>query len=150
MRHCWHWVCVMGDGWCKIIFISNPIFFILGWVELWLSWGCDKKKTTQKNDLKNEGNQKKSQKRTPFDLEGCIVLYITWLLPLTGTASQNQKCYQLPQPEIEFDVMEKMYAALCMQRCAENTIKILWGKKCLSWSFNFFSVQLKGWCWNQW
>ena len=27
--------------WCKVIFMSNPTFVMLGWVELWLSWGCD-------------------------------------------------------------------------------------------------------------
>ena len=30
-------------GWCKVIFMSTPTFVLLGWVELWLSWGCAKK-----------------------------------------------------------------------------------------------------------
>ena len=38
-RYCQHWVC--GGWWCTVIFMSNPTFVLLGWVELWLSWGCD-------------------------------------------------------------------------------------------------------------
>ena len=33
----------------------------------------------------------------------------------------NRKSYQLSKPEIEFHVMEEMYAALCMCTCAEKT-----------------------------
>ena len=34
----------------------------------------------------------------------------------TAQLTQNWKSYQLSKPEIEFHVMEKMYAALCMCR----------------------------------
>ena len=30
-----------GGGRCKGIFLKNPTFVKLGWVELLLSWGCD-------------------------------------------------------------------------------------------------------------
>ena len=32
---------VGGGWWCKVIFVSNPTFAMLGWVELWVSWGCE-------------------------------------------------------------------------------------------------------------
>ena len=46
-----------------------------------------------------------------------------WLLTMTATAqlTLNQKSYQLSKLEIEFHVMEEMYAALCMCGCAEKT-----------------------------
>ena len=34
----------------------------------------------------------------------------------------NRKSYQLSKPEIEFHVLEEMYAALCMCPYAEKTI----------------------------
>ena len=42
---------------------------------------------------------------------------------MTATAqlTPNQKFYQLSKPEIEFHVMEEMYAALRMCTCAEKT-----------------------------
>ena len=45
------------------------------------------------------------------------------LLTLTDTAqlTPNKKSYQLYNAEIDFDVMEKMYAASCMRMCAETT-----------------------------
>ena len=45
------------------------------------------------------------------------------LLTLTATAqlTLNRKSYQLSKPEIEFHMMEEMYAALCMCTCAEKT-----------------------------
>ena len=45
------------------------------------------------------------------------------LLTLTATAqlTPNRKSYQLPKPEIEFRVMEEIYAALCMYKRAEKT-----------------------------
>ena len=45
------------------------------------------------------------------------------LLTLTATAqlTPNRKSYQLSKPEIEFHMMEEMYAALCMCTCAEKT-----------------------------
>ena len=33
---------VVGGCWCKVIFMSNTTFVLLGCVELWLTWGCDK------------------------------------------------------------------------------------------------------------
>ena len=33
----------------------------------------------------------------------------------------KRKSYQLSKPEIEFHMMEEMYAALCMCMCAEKT-----------------------------
>ena len=44
------------------------------------------------------------------------------LLTLTATAqlTQNRKSYQLSKPEIEFHMMEEMYAALRMCTCAEK------------------------------
>ena len=58
----------------------------------------------------------------------CGLRYITWkeyfrLLTLTATAqlTLNWKSYQLSKPEIEFHVMEEMYAALRMCVCAEKT-----------------------------
>ena len=30
-----------GGWWSKVIFMSNPTFVVLSWLELWLSWGCD-------------------------------------------------------------------------------------------------------------
>ena len=44
------------------------------------------------------------------------------LLTLKATAqlTPNQKFYQLSKPEIEFHVMEEMYAALCM--CKKDDI----------------------------
>ena len=54
--------------------------------------------------------------------------YITWkkylqLLTLTATAqlNPNRKSYQLSKPEIEFHMMEDMYAALPMCTFAEKT-----------------------------
>ena len=46
-----------------------------------------------------------------------------WLLPLTATAqlTPNQKSYLLYKPEIEYDVMEEMYAVLRMRMFTENT-----------------------------
>ena len=46
-----------------------------------------------------------------------------WLLTLTAAAqlTLNRKSYQLSKPEIEFHVMEEMYAALCNCTCAEKT-----------------------------
>ena len=36
------WVGGGGGGVeCKLIFVSNPTKVMLGWVELWLSWGFD-------------------------------------------------------------------------------------------------------------
>ena len=53
--------------------------------------------------------------------------YITWkkylqLLTLTATAqlTPNWKSYELSKPEMEFHVMEEMYAALRMSMCAEK------------------------------
>ena len=45
------------------------------------------------------------------------------LLTLTTRAqlTVNRKSYQLSKPEIEFHVMEEMYAALRMCACAETT-----------------------------
>ena len=45
------------------------------------------------------------------------------LLTLTDTAqlTLNRKSYQLSKPEIEFHVMEEMYAALRKCACAEKT-----------------------------
>ena len=45
------------------------------------------------------------------------------LLTLTVTAklTPNRKSYQLSKAEIEFHVMEEMYAALRMCTCAEKT-----------------------------
>ena len=45
------------------------------------------------------------------------------LLTLTATAqlTQYRKSYQLSKPEIEFHVMEEMYAALRLCTCAEKT-----------------------------
>ena len=42
---------------------------------------------------------------------------------MTATAQKtpNQKYYQLSKPEIEFDVMEEMYAASCMRTFEEKT-----------------------------
>ena len=39
----------------------------------------------------------------------------------TAKLTPNQKSYQLSKPQIEFDVMEEMYAASCMRTCAEKT-----------------------------
>ena len=39
-----------------------------------------------------------------------------------STTDPKPKSYQLSKPEIEFHVMEEMYAALCMCTCAEKTI----------------------------
>ena len=54
--------------------------------------------------------------------------YINWkkylrLLTLTATAqlTPNRKSYQLSKPEIEFHMMEEMYAALHMCMCSEKT-----------------------------
>ena len=46
-----------------------------------------------------------------------------WLLTLTATAqlTLNRKSYQLFKPEIEFHLMEEMYAALPVCMCAEMT-----------------------------
>ena len=57
---------------------------------------------------------------------GCIVYYLKKclrLLTLTVPAqlTQNWKSCQLSKPDIEFHVMEEMYAALCMCMCAEKT-----------------------------
>ena len=45
------------------------------------------------------------------------------LLTLTRTAqlTPNQNCYNLSKPEIEFNVMKEMYAALSMRTCSEKT-----------------------------
>ena len=45
------------------------------------------------------------------------------LITLTVTAqlTPNRKFYQLSQPDIEFHLMEEMYAALCMCMCAKTT-----------------------------
>ena len=45
------------------------------------------------------------------------------LLTLTAKAqlTPNRKSFQLSKPEIEFHVMEEMYAALRMCTCAEKT-----------------------------
>ena len=63
----------------------------------------------------------------PPPWEGYIV-YITWkivwqLFTLTATAqlTPNRKSYQLSKQEIEFDVMEEMYAAWHMRQWAEKT-----------------------------
>ena len=34
----------------------------------------------------------------------------------------NRKCYPLSKPEIEFNAMEEIHVALCMQIYAEKTI----------------------------
>ena len=39
----------------------------------------------------------------------------------TAQMTPNQKSYQLSKPEIEYPVMEEMYAALHMCTCAEKT-----------------------------
>ena len=39
----------------------------------------------------------------------------------TAQLTPNQKSYQLSKPEIEFHVMEEMYAALCICICAKKT-----------------------------
>ena len=69
---------------------------------------------------------KTTPKTETCNIEGCIIK--TWkkywqLLNLTATAqlTLNQKSYQLSEPEIEFDVMEEMYTALCMLMCEEKT-----------------------------
>ena len=48
-----------------------------------------------------------------------------WLLSFTGTVklTQNRKCYQLYKPEIEFNVIKEMYAALGMHTFSEKTTK---------------------------
>ena len=45
------------------------------------------------------------------------------LLTLTATAqlTLRKKSYQLYKAEIDFDVMEEMYASSCMRMCAETT-----------------------------
>ena len=58
-------------------------------------------------------------------LIGCIIFYLKkclWLLHLTATAqlTPNRKSYQLSKPEIEFHVMEEIYAASHMRKCAER------------------------------
>ena len=57
--------------------------------------------------------------------------YITWkncgcILTLKATAqlTPNWKSYQLSKPEIEFHLMNEMYAALCMCTCAEKMISL--------------------------
>ena len=57
---------------------------------------------------------------------GCLVYYlkkILQLLTLTATSqlTPNRKSYQLFKLEIEFHVMEEMYAASHMRMCAEKT-----------------------------
>ena len=59
-------------------------------------------------------------------LIGCLVYSLQKclrLLTLTARTqlTPNRKSYQLFQPEKEFQVMEKMYAALLMRMCAEKT-----------------------------
>ena len=39
----------------------------------------------------------------------------------TAQLTPNQRSYQLSKPEIEFHVMEEIYAAICMYTCAEKT-----------------------------
>ena len=47
------------------------------------------------------------------------------LLTLTATAqlTVNRKSYQLSEPEIEFHVMEEMYAELCMCTRKDNIFR---------------------------
>ena len=42
-------------------------------------------------------------------------------MTVTAQLTPQRKCYQLSESEIEFDMMEKMYAALRMRTCAEET-----------------------------
>ena len=54
----------------------------------------------------------------------------------TTQLTPNRKYYELSQPEIEFHLIEEMYAALCMCMCAEKTtflgkdnqIIVKWGR----------------------
>ena len=57
---------------------------------------------------------------------GCVVYYLKkmFMTPHLGsqsTTDQNGKSYQLSKPEIEFNMMEKMYAALRLCTYAEKT-----------------------------
>ena len=47
--------------------------------------------------------------------------FLLAMLTATPQLTPNQKSYQLSKPEIEFHMMEEMYAALCMCTCAEKT-----------------------------
>ena len=48
-------------------------------------------------------------------------MFTTPTLTATAQLTPNWKSYQLSKPEIEFHVMEEMYAALFMCTCAEKT-----------------------------
>ena len=54
-----------------------------------------------------------------------LFLYLNGIYPpferVTAQLTLNRKSYQLSKPEIEFHMMEEMYAALCMCTCAEKT-----------------------------
>ena len=81
-------------------------------------WPRNEDDPKNEHDLKNVHNLKNEDEIKNITWKNCW-----WLLTLTGTATllQNRKCYQLSKPEIEFDVMKEMYAALGMHTCSEKT-----------------------------
>ena len=56
-------------------------------------------------------------------------LYINLTLTVTAQLTRHWKGYQLSKPEIELDMMEEMYAALCIEPVkiwSEHCKKRLW------------------------
>ena len=90
--------------------------------DLWQKTTIDKRRPLTEDNL---WRKKTFDGRQPSI--GCTVYYLKKkrlrLLTLTATArlTLNRKSYQLSKPEIEFHMMEEMYAALCMCTCAEKT-----------------------------
>ena len=94
--------------------ISPPIIFLLNLTP--------KKMAPLKKILSNPQQKKSSWP----PLVGCIIYYLKkcWRLHTLTVIAQltpNKKSYQLYKAEIEFNVMEEMYAASCMRMCAEKT-----------------------------
>ena len=105
--------------------------------DLWQKTTFDKRRPLTENNLWQKTTFDRKQpltkdnlwRKTSFDGRQLSIglQYITWkkclrLLTLTATAQLTQiwKSYQLSTSEVEFHMMEEIYAALCMCTCAEK------------------------------
>ena len=95
--------------------------------DLWWKTTFDGRRHLMEDDLwwKTTFDKDNLRWKTTFDR---VTLYYLnkkhlWLLILTDKVqlTLNRKSNQLSKPEIEFHVMEEMYAASCMCACAKKT-----------------------------
>ena len=84
----------------------------------WKMKMTSKIKMTQKMNMAS--TIKKTSTRETCNIVGGIIYYLQKML-MTPPKPEMPSAVQLSKPEIEFDVMKEMYAALGMHTCSEKT-----------------------------